>query len=231
MKRVFIGLSIILFAVTVYAANTRTWNASYELLPADGDNISAGATRIRNLKTDIRERMAHDHYMAVAGTDADHGEHKQSTYRTGDYTCAGTANKGTVYTKDVSAKAELFYCDEDGDEVQMTTGGAVYPFPSGTTMPFYQASCPTGWTEAAIQANSGARIVAAGGTGGTSGGITNFQALTHTHTGTMAATAVSAAAAGTGSSIAASYQHAHSFTIVSATIVPKYMDFIVCTLD
>lgn len=35
------------------------------------------------------------------------------------------ANKGFLYLKDVSEKAELFFKDEDGHEIQLTTGGVM----------------------------------------------------------------------------------------------------------
>ena len=57
-------------------AYTDTWNAAFEALPADANDIDEGADRIRDSKLAIRERMEKDHYMAIAGTDADHGEHK-----------------------------------------------------------------------------------------------------------------------------------------------------------
>jgi len=66
--------------------------------------------------------MAKDHYMAIAGTDADHGEHSKVTLRVGAAPTQA-ADKGMLYAKDVSAKAELFYRDEDGDEVQLTDAG------------------------------------------------------------------------------------------------------------
>ena len=47
-----------------------TWNAAFEADPADGDDASGGALDIRQTKAAIRERMAKDHYMDVAGTDA-----------------------------------------------------------------------------------------------------------------------------------------------------------------
>jgi hypothetical protein len=61
-------------------------------------------------------------------------------------------------------------------------------FPSGTKMPFYQASPPTGWTATAIQDDSMMRVVTAAGTGGTSGAgaghspILNSVVASHTHT-------------------------------------------------
>lgn len=106
-------------------AHSNTWNAAYESSPADGDNVSAGAGKIRDLKQDIRERMAKDHYMAIAGTDADHGEHSKVTFQAPISTPSNVANKGFIYGKDVSAKIELHWEDEDGDEVQLTAGGAM----------------------------------------------------------------------------------------------------------
>jgi hypothetical protein len=102
-----------------------TWNAAFELLPADLNALSDGATKIRALKVAIRERIAKDHYMAVAGTDVDHGEHSKITFQAQSAKPAAVANKGFLYTKDVSAKVELFFEDEDGDEVQLTTGGVI----------------------------------------------------------------------------------------------------------
>lgn len=62
--------------------------------------------------------------------------------------------------------------------------------PDGTTMVFYQAVAPTGWTEDSIQADSALRVVSvAGATGGTYGGSAGFSALAHTHADTLAAPA------------------------------------------
>jgi hypothetical protein len=102
--------------------HTDTWDASFEALPTDSNYVYEVDNYIRQLKLAIRERMAKDHYMAIAGTDADHGEHVKVTLRVGSAPSA-VADKGFLYAKDVSAKAELFYRDEDGDEVQLTNAG------------------------------------------------------------------------------------------------------------
>jgi len=68
--------------------------------------------------------------------------------------------------------------------------------PSGTRMPFYQASPPVGWTATAIQNDSMMRVVTAALTGGTSGAgsshspILNNVVTSHTHvfTGTAMST-------------------------------------------
>ncbi len=101
---------------------TTTWDAVFEASPSDTDLASEGAARIREERVALRERLEKDHYWDPAGTDADHGEHKTVTLRTG-FTPTAEADKGKLYVKDVSEKAELFYIDEDGNEVQLTAGG------------------------------------------------------------------------------------------------------------
>ena len=100
---------------------TRTWNASYEAVPADSDNASEGAQRIRQLKVDIKERLQVDHSWAG---DADDGAHKKVTF-VDPLSAKPTAavSEGYLYTKDVNTKAELFWEDEDGNETQLTSAG------------------------------------------------------------------------------------------------------------
>lgn len=113
-------------------ANLRVWNAAYESCPADGDNVSEGAGRIRNLKTDLRERLSKDHYMDPAGTDTDHGEHGKITFNAPlAENPATVAEKGFLYTKDVTTitddveetAAELFWKDEGGHALQISHRG------------------------------------------------------------------------------------------------------------
>ncbi len=119
-------------------AYTDTWNAAFEASPADGDTVSEGAERIRDTRIGIRERMEKDHYMAVAGTDADHGEHAKVTLRVGSAPTP-EANKGYLYAKDVSSIAELHYINENSVETQLTglgSGGWVaVPSASFTSTP------------------------------------------------------------------------------------------------
>lgn len=107
-------------------AYTRTWDATYETIPADANNVSEGATKIRNLKVDIRERLEKDHYFQSNGTDADHGEHKWVTLRRQANAPANTANKGFVYTKASNGVSELFYKSDANIETQITAAGSVY---------------------------------------------------------------------------------------------------------
>ena len=95
--------------------------------PAGSDDPAEADDRMREIKAAIQERENVDHYWPKTGTevsDADTGEHRKVTLRTGSAPSA-VADKGFVYAKDVSGKAELFYIDEDGDEVQLTSGGKI----------------------------------------------------------------------------------------------------------
>ena len=104
-------------------AFTNTWNAANEASPAAGDAISGGAEAIRDLKLDIRERMAKDHYMDIAGTDADHGEHSKVTFQAAISAPTPVAGKCFIYTKVISGQPELFWMDGDSNETQLTSGG------------------------------------------------------------------------------------------------------------
>lgn len=229
---------------------TRTWNAAYEASPAAGDLVSEGDDKIRNLKTDVRERLAKDHYMDITGTDADHGEHSKVTLRTGSAPTLA-ADKIFLYAKDVSAKAELFCMDEDGDEVQLTAGGVMNgTIPSGTKMWFYQDTAPVGWTLDSTPAD--ALLAVKGGsaaydtTGGTQAGT--WTPTGHTHgAGTFGVSGTtSAGSSGYGSGAynlysMQLYPHTHTFSASvtgtsasgneAATYRPLAQVGIICTKD
>ncbi|HEB26926.1 MAG TPA: hypothetical protein ENI05_03985 [Porticoccus sp.] len=104
------------------------FSSTYDIAtPAGSDSPSEADDRMRETKAAVQERNNVDHYWPLTGTevsDVDAGEHRKATLRTGSAPTA-VADKGFMYAKDVSAKAELFYRDEDGDEVQLTSGGKV----------------------------------------------------------------------------------------------------------
>lgn len=150
---------------------SRTWNAAYEAQPADTENISLGASRIRDLKADIQERLVVDHSHAG---NADDGKHTQVTFLAPlGADPANLANHGFLYTKDVNAKVELFWIDEDGNVLQITLVGALNLFPSGTSLLFHQTAAPPGWTKQSIN-DKALRVVS--GTAG-SGGADAFSAV------------------------------------------------------
>ena len=155
-------------------AFTRTWNAAYEAQPADVENISLGAGRIRDFKTDVQERGEVDHSWAG---DADDGKHKQITFVNPLGAKPGAvADQGFLYTKNVSAKVELFWEDEDANEVQITVAGDLNAgFPAGTSMLFQQTTAPTGWTKQSTHNNKAMRLqTGAVTTGGTNSFTTVF---------------------------------------------------------
>lgn len=154
-------------------AFTRTWNAAYEAQPADTENISLGAGRIRDFKSDVQERGEVDHSWAG---NADDGKHKQITILAPlGSDPANIANHGFLYTKNVSAKVELFWEDEDGNVVQITVAGDLNAgFPAGTSMLFQQTLAPTGWVKQTSHNNKGMRLQ----TGSvTTGGANSFSTV------------------------------------------------------
>lgn len=103
-----------------------TFNETYDDATPDGSDDPAECDdKIREVKAAVQERENVDHYWPETGTevsDEDAGEHRKVTLRVGSAPTKVT-DKGFVYAKDVSGKAELFYIDEDGNEVQITSGG------------------------------------------------------------------------------------------------------------
>jgi hypothetical protein len=97
-------------------------------VPAGSEDPKLGDDRIRALAAAVAELLNVDHYMGTKGgagigyNEDDAGEHKKITLRAASAP-AVEAGKGYVYAKIVSEKAELFYKDEDGNEIQITSGG------------------------------------------------------------------------------------------------------------
>jgi hypothetical protein len=73
-----------------------------------------------------------------------------------------------------------------------TSWAAAGSFPSGTTMPFYQAAAPTGWTQVTTAAiNDSAIRLVTGATGGSTGGTISFSTFfsaTSTYSGAITIT-------------------------------------------
>ena len=107
----------------------RDWSAAYEAIPANVDDASEGASRIRNSRTDTRERIDVDHYLpGTAPADkTEEGEHRKITFYAQIADPTNVADKGFLYIKDVSAKVELFWENEDGDVIQLTSLATVSP--------------------------------------------------------------------------------------------------------
>ena len=115
----------IILIITMSISAVTTWDVS---TPAGSDDPREADDRMREIKTAAQEVIATDHYMPnSSGTlydDADRGEHVKVTLRVGDAPTV-EADKGYLYAKDVDDKAELHYIDEDDNETQLTSAGAL----------------------------------------------------------------------------------------------------------
>ena len=94
--------------------------------PVGTDAPSVIDDRIRQAKAGWQERMNVDHVFALTGTEvsaANTGQHRQVEFDSPITKPTSATNKSWLYAKDVTAKAELHWEDEDGDEIQFTSGG------------------------------------------------------------------------------------------------------------
>jgi len=96
------------------------WDASFKAAPADTDNASQGASRIRDLKNAISERLVVDHSLAG---DASDGMHTHITFVQQGADPATVALTGYLYTKNVAGATEVFYKDAAGNIQQLTSAG------------------------------------------------------------------------------------------------------------
>lgn len=101
---------------------TETWNTGFEQSPADTDDASEGALRIRRTRAAAKERLAVDHYM---DGDSHDGKHKRVTLRPQTVDPALDTGDGSVYVKTISGIAEIFYKDSSGNVIQITNGGRI----------------------------------------------------------------------------------------------------------
>lgn len=109
-------------------AFTKTWD---ETAP-DGtsDQIAQGDDEIRDFKYAIRERLAIDHDFQASESGAYIGYHKKVSLLNSTSVSAGEADVGILHAEDVTAEdtndyAELFYMDEQDNDVQITNDGGL----------------------------------------------------------------------------------------------------------
>jgi len=97
-----------------------------ESSPAGSDNISSGDNEIRTHKVQVREILSIDHEYPNTGQSASAGQHKQVTLQ--EQANLGTGAVGTTIlgSQTIGGKGELVYTDEDDNDVQLTSGGAIY---------------------------------------------------------------------------------------------------------
>lgn len=92
--------------------------------PAGTTPLKTADDQIRANNEALETAIGQDHDFATGDTQT--GKHKQVIFKA-PLTVKPTlaASEGASYTKDVSAKAELHFEDEDGNEVQLTSGGKI----------------------------------------------------------------------------------------------------------
>lgn len=102
-------------------AFTRNWDESQ---PTDTTQAVDIDDYNRYLRVDCSDRLKNMIYGFIAGenTLAQHFQYIQF-YEQSSAPSTPAAGFGRVYCKAVSGKCELFWKDEDGDEIQLTTGG------------------------------------------------------------------------------------------------------------
>ena len=125
------------------------WNPTYEGIPADNENLDLGASRIRDLKVNVRERANVDHSW---GDSLDNGQHNQVTFNLATSDPATSGTNGVVYTKAIGGNTELFYEDSTGRVTQLTSGGAIGL--TGEVKTWLLPTAPTGYLLANGQAVS-----------------------------------------------------------------------------
>jgi hypothetical protein len=122
----------------------------------------------------------------------------------GTYTASGTTlSRDTVLASSAGAPTKTTFTSGIKDVfVTYPASRSVYvdngnitptPIPAGTTMLFYQAAAPTGWTQVTTQNNKALRVVS--GTGGGTGGTVAFTTAfaSQTPAGTVGATTLTSA--------------------------------------
>ena len=97
--------------------------------PATGDSPTEADDRMREIKAGLQERLVVDHYWAASASNtydaADTGKHSQVTFQAGQTVSSVDPDEGVLFTKDVSAIAELFWRDESENEKQLTLAGGL----------------------------------------------------------------------------------------------------------
>lgn len=95
-----------------------------EAKPATSTSLRNSNPEILANWTALENAITQDHEFSTGGTNS--GEHKQIKFNVPITTPTNAANKGWLYSKDVSAVVELHWEDESGNELQMSSGGDLF---------------------------------------------------------------------------------------------------------
>lgn len=99
---------------------TTPWD---EGTPAGTESLAQGDDRIRELKQQLRELLASDHYLPSAGKASNYGYHTVVRLRKQSSDPAAISNIHQLYQKEVSGQTELFLMDDQGNTTQLTSAG------------------------------------------------------------------------------------------------------------
>lgn len=151
--------AMVVSAGTALAINppfSTVWNAGYEAIPADTEQESLGASRIRDLKVQLRQRLSQDMSWNGDGNDGYHNhvtllQQTQAPVPTFDLGATG----GELFTENVNGEAELLYADNNGHTTQLTSnGGTPQTVPAGSVSYYAGPTTPAGYLLANGQAVS-----------------------------------------------------------------------------
>lgn len=201
---------------------TRTWNAGYESSPANTQAASQGAQRIRELKLDVRERLAVDHIFGDGS--ANEGYHNIVHLAEQGSDPSGVANYGVLYTKEISTITELFYRDSAGTITQITQNGNILGRIVGEIVAVAITGTPAGYLPcdgAAVSRTTYASLFAAIGTtwgagnGSTTFNVPNLQRRTMVGKGGTGTGTLGNAVGNTGGTETVNLAHTHSINFSS----------------
>ncbi len=144
MKKLLTFLASILLASPAWGLAVGTWDNAFEGTPANGDLVSEGDDRIRELKNSVRNYADVEHYWSDITSPDDNGFHRQgSAYLLTDANCL-------IVAPGDHDDGWLCY-DTVKDALFVLVGGAWEPVsgvPPGTVVIFDHAdTCPNGYTE------------------------------------------------------------------------------------
>ena len=104
------------------------WTYTFDIATPVGTNVpSVLDNSDREIKAAVQERLNVDHFFTLTGTqvsDLASGQHRQIEFYGPISKPSNAANKLWLYGKDVGGKIEFHVLDEDGNEIQLTDGGA-----------------------------------------------------------------------------------------------------------
>lgn len=122
------GMAGAIFTIVLLGTS---WTYDYDNAtpPDTGESPRLGASRIREFKNALQERLNVCGYYPYTGTeisDADAGEMRRILFHAPiESTPTVAANHFDIRTKDVAGVAEIFLTDENEAEFQLTSGGTL----------------------------------------------------------------------------------------------------------